>query len=77
MNYQKGKLRKEDLHLENYKMLRKEIEEDTHKWKHALCSWIERINIIKMYILPKATYRSNTIPIKKTMAYFTELEQTF
>ena len=53
-----------DLCLENYKTLKKEIEEDTNKWKHKPCSWIERIYIIKMFILPRAIYRFSTICIE-------------
>ena len=45
-----------DLYSENYKTLKKEIE-DTNKWKHISCSWIGRINIIKKSLLPKAIYR--------------------
>ena len=55
----------------------KEIEEDINKWKHILCSWIGRINIIKMSILPKTFYRFNVIPFKTTIVYFTDLEQIF
>ena len=66
-----------DLYLENCKTLKKEIEEDTNKWKHILCSWIRRINIFKMSVLPKTIYRFNTIPIKISMMYFKELEQIF
>ena len=46
----------EDLYSQNYRTLKKEIKEDTNKWKHVPCSWIGRINIIKMSILPKAIY---------------------
>ena len=64
-----------DLYTEHYKILLKEIKEDTNKWKGIWCSWVGRLNVVKMFRLPKVICKFSAISIKISVAFFREVDK--
>ena len=62
-------------YIENYKTLMKEVKDDTNRWRNIPCSWIGRINIVKINVLPKAIYRFKAIPSKVPLVFFQRIRK--